>query len=299
MEGYEWRMANEGDVEGLEALDAACRAVDGPASVRWFGWGEVVGKEDVSVLCGTADEEIVAVGWPQTSGGRVRLWGRVHPQHRRKTLGTHVLRWTEEEARRIGKQERMTIVNEALSDGSAALYEQEGYSCSFVEQWMQRELEELPEAGGKFQGEEWTKGNAGRFFATYRDAFSTRRAVGSEEPVAEEWIEEYVSDEDFRPDLSLLCVVDGEDAGFLAAGVMRIEDIGEMVGWVSQVGVKPKWRGRGVGAWLMGRAMEAFRRDGLGAVGLHVNVDNPGAIGLYEMLGFKVMGRRAVYSKDL
>jgi ribosomal protein S18 acetylase RimI-like enzyme len=297
---YEWRMANEGDVEELERLDAACGVVDGPASVKWFDWAEVVGKGKGRVLCSTVGGEIVAAGWARTGGGRARLWGKVRPEQRRKGLGTHVLRWTEQEAKKAGKVGRLTIVNEAVNDGSAALYEREGYSCSFVERWMQRELEgRLPEAEGEFEGEAWTEGNARRFFETYREAFSTRRAVGSEEPVEEEWIEEYVSDEDFRPDLSLLCVVDGEDAGFLAAGVMRVEDIGETVGWVSQVGVKPRWRGRGVGAWLMVRAMEAFQREGLATVGLHVNLDNPGAIELYERLGFRVMVRRAVYSKKV
>ena len=39
-----------------------------------------------------------------------------------------------------------------------------------------------------------------------------------------------------------------------------------------------------MGAWLVTRAMESFRREGLEAIGLHVNVDNPGAIELYDRL---------------
>jgi ribosomal protein S18 acetylase RimI-like enzyme len=43
--------------------------------------------------------------------------------------------------------------------------------------------------------------------------------------------------------------------------------------------------------------MEALKREGFGDLGLHVNVDNPGAIRVYEQLGFRLIGQRAAYSK--
>jgi ribosomal protein S18 acetylase RimI-like enzyme len=47
----------------------------------------------------------------------------------------------------------------------------------------------------------------------------------------------------------------------------------------------------------MGAVLAGFQREGFGAVGLHVNLDNPTAIALYERLGFQLVGRRAKYSK--
>jgi len=253
------------------------------------------------MLCATPDGDerrIVAAGWAQASGQRARLWGKVHPNHRRKGVGTYLLRWTEEQARRLESIAKLSIINETLNEGSIALYEQEGYSCNFVEQWMERDLREpLPEIARSFHAQPWTEQNAGRFFEAYREAFSTRRTPGSPEPVAEDWIEKNMEDPDFRPDLSLLVEEDGKAVGFLAAAVVEIRQLRQRCGWVSQVGVRPEWRGRGVGAWLVARAMESFRQEGLEAVGLHVNADNPDAIGLYERLGFRVMGRRGVYSK--
>ena len=252
-------------------------------------------------MCATLesdDGQIVAAGWAQASGQRARLWGKVHPDHRRRGLGTYLLRWTEEQGRTLGSFATLSITNETLNKSSIVLYEQEGYSCNFVEQWMQRDLREpLPVVEQSFYAQPWTEESAGRFFEAYREAFSTRRKAGSPEPVAEEWIEEYVEDPDFRPDLSLVVEEQDEAVGFLAAGVMEIKQLGQTCGWVSQVGVRPEWRGRGVGAWLVARTMESLRQEGLEAVGLHVNVDNPGAIELYERLGFRVMGRRGVYSK--
>jgi ribosomal protein S18 acetylase RimI-like enzyme len=63
------------------------------------------------------------------------------------------------------------------------------------------------------------------------------------------------------------------------------------------VGVDPAWRGRGLGAALMGVVLAGFQREGFAVVGLHVNIDNPNAIALYERLGFQLVGRRAKYSK--
>src|SRR6476646_976424 len=97
-------MANERDLENLEALDQACLHVDGAASVTWATYEELLRSPGVPMLCATPDGDerrIVAAGWAQASGQRARLWGKVHPNHRRKGVGTYLLRWTEEQARRL------------------------------------------------------------------------------------------------------------------------------------------------------------------------------------------------------
>jgi mycothiol synthase len=299
---YTWRAAQETDLPALENLDAACRQADGPASVTWSTYRDLLAAPGLPILCATHNltgPQIVAAGWAQDKGERVRLWGKVHPEHRRKRLGTHLLRWTEAHAVALGNTTDVVILNEAFNEGSAALYLQEGYTCDFVENWMQRDLREpLPSFAQALPSVTWTEENAMLFFEAYSESFKTRRRPGSPPPIADEWIKGYVEDADFRPDLSLLAHADGKPVGFITAGVMNIKDLGQTVGWISQIGVHLAWRGRGTAAGLLTAVMHSFKREGFDTGGLHVNVDNSGAIQLYEQLGFKLVGQRAKYSKS-
>lgn len=304
MENYTWRTVQESDLLALEDLDAACLRVDGPVSVSGPAYGELLATSGVSMLCASVDsanqveKHIVAVGWTRPVGERVWLGGKVHPQNRRMGLGTYLLRWTEEQAQRLHHPSSFNIVNEALTDGSAALYAQEGYSCNFIEYWMQRSLlEPLPAIEPVLPSVAWNDANAAQFYTAYIEAFRERRQPDAHIPEAHEWIGEYVEDPDFRPDLSLVALDDGKPIGFIMAGVMHIADLGTTVGWVSQVGSDPAWRGRGVAAGLIVQVMRSFKQEGFDAVGLHVNANNPGAIRVYERLGFVLTGRRAKYSK--
>lgn len=302
MEAYTWRPVTEADLSALAALDAACRIVDGPASVPEPTYAALLVASGTTLLGATGQEHpghFAAAGWVQVNGAQARLGGKVHPDQRREGLGTHVLRWGEAQAMALDPPERLIIRNEVMTDGSAALYAHEGYIRDFAEHWMQRDLADpLPTIAAPVATEPWTEANADAFFAAYDAAFSTRRSPGAPPPDRAEWIAEYAGDPDFRPDLSLLArAAGGQPVGFIAAGVLPIADLGQTVGWISQVGSDPAWRGRGVAAALIAAVLAAFRREGFAAAGLHVNVDNPGAIQLYERLGFRYMGLRAKYSK--
>jgi ribosomal protein S18 acetylase RimI-like enzyme len=298
---YSWRTPHESDLPALAALDAVCLATDGPASVTWNTYTQLLDMPGVAMLCAApegAEEQIVAVGWALERDDRAWLQGKVHPEHRRRGLGTHLLRWTEEQASALGNPERLVIRNEALNEGSAALYAKEGYRCNFIENWMQRDLSEpLPTISQTFQHITWSPENASRFYEAYIEAFRERIRPGSNVESADEWTREYSEDHDFRPDLSLLALDGDRAVGFVMSGTNSIAGLGKRIGWISQVGSHPAYRGRGVAAGLIASLMEALKREDLDALGLHVNVDNPGAIRVYEQLGFRLMGQRAVYSK--
>lgn len=59
------------------------------------------------------------------------------------------------------------------------------------------------------------------------------------------------------------------------------------VGSIQNVGVTPGHRGLGLGTALIERALEGFRRYGLGDASLEVTADNAGAVRLYQRLGFR------------
>ena len=304
MLSYNWRPVQPADLPALAALDAACRAEDGPVSVGDPGYETLLGAPNTVLLCGTREGEpqIVAVGWVQVNGAQARLGGKVHPAVRRQGLGTHVLRWSEAQAGALGTPETLVIRNEALDKGSAALYAQEGYARDFTENWMQNWMqrplhESVPALTSPLPTVTWTAETAPRFYAAYYTSFATRRRTDTPAPAAKDWIADYADDPDFRPDLSLLALDSDQPVAFIAAGVLHLPDSDQPVGWISQVGVDPAWRGRGLGAGLLTSVLAAFQREGFAAVGLHVNIDNPNAIQLYERLGFELVGRRAKYSK--
>jgi ribosomal protein S18 acetylase RimI-like enzyme len=60
--------------------------------------------------------------------------------------------------------------------------------------------------------------------------------------------------------------------------------------YLSSIGTRPAFRGRGLGALVTALAMEDAMRAGGGLIHLGVEIDNVRAIRLYERLGFAVLG---------
>ncbi len=306
-DSYTWRALRLDDLDALNALDMACQQTDGEVSVPTPAYRYLLDRPDVQTLCAIAPHDqvtrhghnnpIVAVGWIQPGETQTQLRGKVHPLHRRLGLGTYLLRWLEEQATHLRQPTTLIIRNEALNDGSVALYEQQGYRCDFVENWMERDLSHsLPTLADTFVHTQWTTTNAYQFFEVYCDAFKER--PGFRISAVDDWIAEYADDPDFRPDLSLLALVEDDPVGFVTSGTNPIPTRTAPVGWISQIGVRPAWRRHNVAAGLITAVIRAFRSEELTAIGLHVNVNNSGAIRVYEQLGFNVIGQRAKYSKN-
>lgn len=97
-----------------------------------------------------------------------------------------------------------------------------------------------------------------------------------------------------RPILSFLAMVQGQAAGF----VTNADYEEAQQGYLIQVGVHPAWRGQGLGAALTAHSLRAWQEAGKEALILDVNVNNPGAIRLYQQLGFAVVRRRGKFSRQ-
>ena len=79
---------------------------------------------------------------------------------------------------------------------------------------------------------------------------------------------------------------DGAIVGMIWLGVQeRIS--GATFGWIHDVTVDEKFRGRGVGQMLLHQAAEHFKRVGIQRIGLMALVQNQPARKLYEKLGFR------------
>jgi len=79
------------------------------------------------------------------------------------------------------------------------------------------------------------------------------------------------------------------------ACVLRARNVGKAMGrpkpgelYLSNFGVAPQLRGRGIGAQLLAHRLAQARREGYTRFGLHVSSANPRAQALYERLGLSV-----------
>jgi ribosomal protein S18 acetylase RimI-like enzyme len=80
------------------------------------------------------------------------------------------------------------------------------------------------------------------------------------------------------------------------ASLIPFRDNGKRVFLVANVATHPDHRRRGIGRALTERVMKQARDKKASAIWLHVRDDNPGAIKLYEDLGFREIARRTTWT---
>ena len=184
---------------------------------------------------------------------------------------------------------------ENITDEIIASYAEQGYTLVFAEEVMLYDLSQAPahivlpfEISYLNWGPEYIRD----FFTVYAASFRERPGFPGWSEA--EWVRWTSDDPTFRADLSMLAVIQGKAVGFIT----NAEDEEEARrGFIIQVGMHPEWRGQGVGAALIARSLQAWREAGKEAVILDVNVNNPGAIALYQQLGFVVVRRRGKFSR--
>ena len=79
------------------------------------------------------------------------------------------------------------------------------------------------------------------------------------------------------------------------ASLIPFRDHGKRVYLIANVATHPDYRKQGIGRALTRRVMLQAQTKGASAVWLHVREDNPGAIRIYESLGFQEIARRTAW----
>jgi mycothiol synthase len=96
----------------------------------------------------------------------------------------------------------------------------------------------------------------------------------------------------YDPSLVLLAEVDGQAAGVAANWLPG------GLGWVGDLGVRARFRGRGIGAALLRRSFAVLAGRGATQVRLNVDAENEsGATRLYASVGMTERRRFHVYEK--
>src|SRR5918994_5606332 len=100
--------------------------------------------------------------------------------------------------------------------------------------------------------------------------------------------EALVNDPDATPFLAL---ADGEPAGFVVHRLRRRLNHATFEGWVSDLYVRERHRGRGIGRALLAAALAEWRLRGGHQMELEVSYERTAARALYESAGFVDMGK--------
>lgn len=303
--GFTVRCPSHGDASRVAAL--ACRH-DGA-----FGVVEQVSEDDVrdwwhgldlerdvwlvereGVLAGTISVDA-------SGPGVIVADGYVDPEFRGRGVGALLVRLSEARAAELAAADQSDVellLHNGVLRQDAAAHELLG-ACGYrAVRWFRRMVIELAEPPAP---PDWPDGVTVRSFEPARDV--QRFHAAREEAFGEHWgvghpLEEYrgrLDRETFDADLWFLAELAGEIVGVAEC----TGDVGGR-GFVNTLGVRPAWRGRGLGRALLLHAFGLLFARGKRSIALGVDADNPtGALGLYESAGMTPDWEGVVFEKQL
>jgi len=249
-------------------------------------------------------------GWEQDNdGGRnYSTWGQVHPDWRRRGLGTAMLRWVEERQARVaaghpaGIERRLESWANESEAGRIALLERHGYRIVRYDYEMERpnldEIPDLPLPEG-IELRPAREEDLRRHWETEVEVFRDHWGAIDDSEAALERMRA-----DPRRDIGLW-VVAWQGDEIVGQVLNRIDrqanaELGIERGWVNSVGVRGPWRRRGIARALVARSLRVLRDAGMTTAGLGVDAENAnGAVAVYESVGFAVVRTERVYRKPL
>jgi mycothiol synthase len=241
----------------------------------------------------------------------------VHPDHAEDDwLWDYLFTWMEAEARRVipkaPKDARIALVAGTSEQDVTEQRELErhGFGHSRIFHLMQIDFSsESPPPLGKTG--RWPEGIGVREFvpgqddetlvAAYQEAFANHYGIIHQpfEAELEEW-RQLMQDDDFDASLWFLAidVVDGVVVGLCICKAAAVGDPER--GKISDLGIRPAWRRRGIGRALLLHAFAELAGRGIHGAVLTVDTESKsGAPALYEGVGMRSMRANHTYVKEL
>jgi mycothiol synthase len=319
VDGVAWRAATIDDLDAIANLTRASDLLDHPnylvpreeiedtLTASWVDLpaDSLIGEsaDGTAVACG-----LVILGPSRETLVRSMLEGSVHPDWRGRTIGCQLLDWQQGRA-----LQQLATAEESLP-GELAIYAAEktvdlvrmsqtaGFTIARYYNELQRDLTEPLPTPREIEGVTFgvfdlaTQSEAVRL--AKNDSF--RDHWGSQPTTEEAW-GQHVNAEIARPDLSVIAVAaNGDIAGFVVCDSNPEDWPGQgfSSAYIELVGTPRAYRGRGIAAACLIRALELIAAAGLDKAVLDVDSENPtGALGLYDGLGFTPATRTLMLNK--
>jgi mycothiol synthase len=230
----------------------------------------------------------------------------VRPSARGRGVGSALLSWLALRAWEITREVSLnhdavlTVTSWAQDRNAPGLLEQKGFSPLRHFLQMRIDLDRSPQEAVLPEGLESRCFSSGtddaELFAAFREAFADH--WGNTDVDETEWWGENRDEPNagFDPALWVVVREGGAIAGFSIC--REREEAGETIGWISLLGVRPRWRGRGLGEALLLQSLNAFHSRGRRRAALNVDVDNTtAALRLYLKVGMAPIPAFTVWSK--
>ena len=312
---HRYRPVVEGDIDALtRMLDAATRTYLSRGTDRTETMDRLAtpGCDLPSDSFLVPDDHGEVLGFAQvfaTPPSDVRGFGRVHPDARGQGIGTLLAALMTTRAADIARtleSALMRFTTTAWAADSAAVPVLRTAGLHEVRHFLRM----VTELSDDVQPPEpqWPEGvvpgayKQGADDAALFDAFveSFSEHWGQEHPDEEGWWwdERDSPGAGFDPSLWTIAREGDEMAGFVLARVGERE--GRFEGYVSQIGVRPRWRGLRLGHALLAHALNQLRSRGLQTASLDVDAENvTDALRLYRGVGMTEQPAFTIWGKQI
>jgi mycothiol synthase len=214
----------------------------------------------------------------------------VHPRAEGAGHGTLLRRWAEARARERGTA-RLRQYTSGAADSAHRLLRRAGYAQVGIHVRLRAPLAELPPPAAVAL-RTFEPGDAVAVHRLVEDAFAD--IDGTEPEPFDRWRARGIGKAGWDPSLWLLM---DDEQGLVGAALGERWEGG--TGFVRELAVAARARGRGNGRALLLGSFEAFRRAGLQHAELSVHGGNRGALRLYESVGMRPTTEAERWEKPL
>jgi GNAT superfamily N-acetyltransferase len=308
-EGYTTRPATRDDAQAVALLRSAYQADEGDAEnitaeEQLNDWQGADLAED-TMLVFAADGSLAAhADILNRRYLQVSVYGGVHPEHRRRGLGTYITRWgaawTRAHMQHAPADAQITVQHYVNANNAAAvaLMAALDYPYAHTIYVMGIATDAPPPAPAPIAGiriRTFVPGQDERAtFETVEEAFRDIR--GRPEGSFERWL---MLTENERQDPGLWFLAEDERSGEIV-GTCLARNVPGAGGWIGGVGVRRLWRRHGLALALLNTAFGACYQRGIRNVELSVDAGSPtDAPRLYTRAGMRPTQHISLYRKQL